>query len=158
MSAAKWNSVTDLSASFQKQGFTKSTENTRHLIVHRWDSWVGFQWPGFCRPVSYSGDGIIQTEQWSEAQIQNERGVTELWASSPCLLILLLFPAFLIWFLQEMLHFDPWGLESVPLRVLIMFLLHPYRLGVQVAARLRADLRGRQRLPPHTLPGVWSYI
>ena len=134
---------------------------------HRWDSlwfgrwlslyWVGFQWPGFCCPVS-SGDGIVLTEQWSEAQIQNERGVTELWASSPCLLILLLYPAFLICCLQEMLLFDPWGLESVPLRVLIMFLLHPYRLGVQVAARLKADLRGRQGLPPHTLPGIWSYI
>lgn len=57
-----------------------------------------------------------------------------------------------------MLHFDPRGLQSVPLRVLIMFLLHPDRLGVQVAARLRADLRERQRLALQTLLGIWSYI
>lgn len=74
------------------------------------------------------------------------------WAvSSPCLLILPPFPSFLIYFLPEMLRFDPWGLDLVPLRVLIMSLLHPYRLEVHPSEDETETWERGIEINPHTL-------
>lgn len=118
--------------------------------------WVGFQWPGFCRP--WQPLRGRRRSGWTMKRRCKYRVSVESLSCEllpPCLLILLLFSFFLICSLQETLHLDPRRLESEPLCVLIMFLLHPYGLGVQLTARPRAD---RRDYPRTFSRGFWSYM
>lgn len=68
---------------------------------------------------------------------------------SPCLL-----PPMMI------LQFDPprVGTSTAVFCVLIIFLLHVYRLRIQVVPGPGAGLRKMHRLSPHHLPGIYRYI
>lgn len=117
----------------------------------------------------HSPDVIILTQKWTKGEDVHS------WHGRFCP-VPLIFPSLshyfhdTIWLSTLSLPTSPSplkDLESAQLLVLIMFLLHPYRLRVQV--RLRADLGergrreagregGRRRLPLDILPGIWGYI
>lgn len=155
-------------------GFLTASPNTRPFICSLGQTAL-FRL-GWCfigvDPLLNSGhspDVIIPTQNWTKGEDVHS------WHGRSCP-VPLIFPSLshyfhdTIWLSTLSLPTSPSplkDLESAQLLVLIMFLLHPYRLRVQV--RLRADLGesgrreagregGRRRLPLDILPGIWGYI